>query len=267
MPLLLAFLLVLALTIRLPIAVGQSPSPLSALERARNDYNLQFTKYRDAQDEYTKTKAAYLSFKTAVSKNDAFVATKDFLIQIDQLYLVFITQVEEHGNALNWSKSNFPKDEISKALSEEKSYLADHKQKVQSTKTLEELPPLAQELKSHIENPFEPRLNKTLATFEVVETESVFEEFNSLSRILDRVVVFKLRAGETKSILANWASEIKDIRDKTTEKLNEAKNELASKEGNTIPESDLEEISDLTKNTKTELMRSKPLFEELVRIL
>lgn len=245
-----------------PAVAQQTP-----LERAQSDYNFQFTTYRDSQDEYTKAKATYLSFKTAVSKNDAFVATKDYLIQIDQLYLAFIALTEEHGNTINWSKSTISKDETTKTLKEEKTYLADHKQKVQNTKTLEELPPLADELEAHIKNPLELKVNKTLASFEVVEAETVFEEFNSLSRILDRIVLFKLRAGETKSILANWASEVKDIRDKTTEKLNGAKDQLANHQQSTINSGDLDRITDMSQEAKDELKRSKPLFEELIRIL
>lgn len=239
----------------------------TAIERAQGDYNFQFTKYRDTQDEYTKTKAAYLSFKTAVSKNDAYIAAKDYLIQIDQLYLVFLALVEEHGNALNFTKSSIPKDEVNNNIIAEKTYLLEHKQKAQNTKTLEEIPPLSDELETHVKEVLEKKLNKILATYQVVEAETTIEEFTSLSRILDRIVLFKIRAGETKSILANWSTEVKDIQHKTTDKINAAKNELSNKKEATIEKRDLEKITDLSTEAQDELKRSKPLFEELIRII
>jgi len=248
---------------------AQSPSPAQTtpLEKAQNDYSFQFTKYREAQEKYITARASYLSFKTAVSKNDAFAKTKDYLTQIDLLYLSFVALVQENANSINWGKSGTEKDEVGKILNAEITYINEHKQKVQNTKTLEELPLLSKELKTHIKDTLEPKLNKTLATFEVVETESAFEDFSSLSRILDRVVIFKLNAGETKSILANWASEIKDIRDKTSDKAAAARKKLDEREGDTLPKGNLEDISEITQSAKTELKRSMPLFEEVVRIL
>jgi hypothetical protein len=159
------------------------------------------------------------------------------------------------------------KDEIAKSLNDEISYLNEHKQNVQNTKTLEELPPLAAQLETHVKEVLELKVNKVLATFEVVETETALEDFSSLSRILDRVVVFKLQAGETRSILANWASEIKDIRDQTTEKISQARSDLDKITGDTLTKRGLGDISSAAEEAKTELKRSQPLFEEVVRIL
>lgn len=262
------FLLILLLAgSQLSVVVGQSPSPASALDKAQNDYTFQYTKYRDAQDKYLTAKETYNKFQTAVAKNDAFVKTKDYLLQVDQLYITFIGLTQETTNSINWGKSTSQKDAVAATLKEEISYLTNHKQKIQNTKTLEELPPLATELKTHIKETAELRLNKVFATFEVVETESALGDFTILSQILDRVVVFKLRAGETKSILANWASEIKDIRDKTTQKITPARTKLDETKEDTMSKNALEDITETAQSAKKELKRSKPLFEEVARIL
>lgn len=258
------FLVLSLITYHVSPTFAQAQTPL---EKAQSDYNFQYTKYKDAQEKYITAKAAYISFNTAVSKNNAFVETKNYLTQIDQLYLIYILHLVENANALNWEKSPIGKDTAVNLLNLETTYITEHKQKVQNTKTLEELPPLAEELKVHIEDTFEERTNRVLATLEIVESQSMLEEFNSLSAILDRIVVFKLRAGETKSILANWASEIKDIRNDTNTKIQEALDTLAEQTDEGLRESALDEIADTAQDAQTELKRSKPLFEELARIL
>lgn len=239
----------------------------SALERAQQDYNFQFTKYRDSQEEYTSTKAAYESFKTATAKNSAYVATRDYITQVDRLYLAYIALTKEHGNAIDFSRHGQDKDKTAQILDSLASYLNDHMQKISQTKTLEQLPPLARELKKYLASEFQLGFNKTLAIYEVVETEATLNEFLSLSRILDRVVVFKLQAGETRSILANWSSEIKDIQTKTQENINLAREALSKTNENTATDGQLEEISQIAQKAKNELKRSKPLFEEVVRII
>lgn len=244
-----------------------SPSPTSTLDKAQADYNFQYTLYNDTHTNYVTAKAQYLSFQTAVSKNDAFTKTKDYLLQVDNLYLSFIALVQENANSINWEQSTQQSQQVSDLLKGESDYLKTHIQSVENTKTLEELPPLSKDLKKHIDDTTEPKLNKVLAILTVAQAESTLFDFNSLTATLDRVVVFKLRAGETKSILANWSSEIKDIRNKTNTNLDKAKSELENNKGDTISKGDLANTSRNTQQAQTELIRSKALFEELVRIL
>lgn len=252
------------ITYNLSLITAQSPTPI---EKAQSDYNFQFTKYNDAHEKYLSAKASYLSFKTAVSKNEAFEKTKDHLIQVDQLYLALIALSQEFGNSMNWNKSTLKKDDINKLLKSEVDYFNEHKQKVEKTHTLEELPPLSAELKAHINGITQPKLNKATATYQVVETEAALDDFNSLSNILDRIVVFKLRAGQTQSILANWSSEIKDIREKTTTQTQNASSRLSQYKEDLLSTGGLNELTTITQNAHTQLRRSKPLFEELTRIL
>ena len=248
-------------------SLAQSPSPSSALEKAQNDYNFQFTKYRDAQEKYTSAKAEYLSFQTATAKNDAYVQTKNYLIQVEKLYQTYIAEVQENGNAINFTNHGDDKNKINSVLKNETTYLTSHIQKINQTKTLEELPPLALDLKTQLTDEFDPKLRKVLATYEVVGTEAALDDFVTLSRILDRVVAFKLRAGETKSILNNWSSEIKDIQAKTQDSITKARNSLNKTENDQVSSGELSNITELAQTAKTQLKRSEPLFEEVARII
>lgn len=250
-------------------SLAQSPVPQTQtpLERAQQDYNFQFTKYRDAQEVYTSAKASYESFKTATAKNDAYMATRDYLVQVDKLYLAYIALAKEYGNAIDFSKHGQDKNKVAQILDSQSAYINGHIQKINATKTLEQLPPLATELNDYLEGDFQFGFNKVLAIYEIVEAEATLNEFLTLSRILDRVVVFKLRSGETKSILANWSSEIKDIQTKSQASITLAREVLAKTPENTMSKGELDEISRIAKDAKQELKRSKPLFEEVARII
>ena len=265
----LSFFVFTLITSRYAQVTAQSPSPsqASTLDKAQADYNFQYALYNETHTSYKTAKAQYLSFQTAVSKNDAFTKTKDYLVQVDNLYLSFFALVQENANNINWEQSTQQSQLVTDLLKGESDYFKAHIQSLQNTKTLEELPPLSKDLKKHIEDTTQPKLNKVIAILTVAQTESSLSDFNSLSAILDRVVVFKLRAGETKSILANWSSEIKDIKDKTNTGLDQAKEELSKNPQETMSEGNLDNVSQNTQKAQTELKRSKALFEELIRIL
>lgn len=239
----------------------------NALEKAQKDYTFQFTKYRDAQEKYINAKSEYESFKTATAKNDAFNKTKDYLTQINKLYLTYIALIQENGNAINFSAHGDDKNKSDSILKGETGFFSEENKKIGSTKTLEELPPIAKEVKTHVAEEMTPKSDKVLAIYEVVQSEAALEDFKSLSRILDRVVVFKLRAGETKSILNNWSSEIKDIQAKTEASTTQAREELGKTQDDRTTDGELNNIAEITKGAKAELKRSQPLFEEVARII
>ncbi|MDP2632518.1 MAG: hypothetical protein Q8P25_02220, partial [Candidatus Curtissbacteria bacterium] len=234
---------------------------------AQTDYTFQFTKYRDAQEKYVSSKSAYESFKTATAKNDAFIKTKDYLSQINKLYVTYIALVQENGNSINFTSYGDDKNKADSILKSESGYFNEQNKKVAQTKTLEELPPIAAEINTHVKDDLTPKVDQVLSIYEVVQTEAALDDFKSLSRILDRVVVFKLRAGETKSILNNWSSEIRDIQAKTEQSALKVREALAQIPDDRATNSQLNEISEIAKSAKNELKRSQPLFEEVVRII
>lgn len=242
-------------------------SAQSALEKAQSDYTFQFTKYRDAQETYITARAGYLTYKTAVAKNDAYLKTRDYLAQIDKLYISFIYLVQEYGNQINWNTPNPQKENITKILADEARYFNDLATQLNQTKTLEDLPSQATKLKDHINGQFEPKLNKIIATYEVVEVDSNLGDFIKLTQTLDRIVIFKIRGQETRSILANWSTEIIDIREKTQNALDHAQEALGKLSPEAASLADATNISKLSNEAHRQLLRSKPLFEEVLRIL
>ena len=240
---------------------------ITPLDQAQEDYTFQFTKYREEQSKYITARSSYLTFNTAVSKSEAFLATKDYLGQIDNLYTSYILLVNEHANSLNWTNSTLPKDLVSKIAGEQTSYLKDHQEKVSQSTTLEELPVLAAELKKYVDTNLAEKINKTLAILEIVETESALSDFNELTAILDQAMTSKNQPGASQSFYANWTSEISDIRTKAEAFKDQAKAQLAKTEEETASERELSSISYSAQQAKKELQRSKPLFEEVIKSL
>ncbi|MEK9147009.1 MAG: hypothetical protein AAB639_02315 [Patescibacteria group bacterium] len=260
------FLLIYSL-LAMHYSLAQSPTPPSALEKAQNDYNFQYSKYRDAQEKYITARSSYFLFKTATAKNDAFVATKNHLDQVVKLYVTFGYLTREYINSFNWGNFNDQKIKSISILDNQTATLTSFQQQIAATITLEQLPPIAADLKTYLEGEFASKHNKVLSSLEIGEAESTLDDFNSLAGVLDQVVVFKLRSGGTKSILANWTSEIKNIRVNTQKAITEAKNLNSQTRQDQAKEGELDAIIRTTEKAKSELKRSKPLFEEVIRII
>ena len=244
------------------IIFGQSP-----LDKARSDYTFQYTKYREAQNKYINARSSYLTFQTATAKNDAYLATGDYLVQIDNLYQAYLFLVNENGNSLGWQNSDISKDHINQIIDEEIAFFDNHRKKVKDAKTLEQLPDLATDLRSHRDKEFNLKINKILATFEVIEAQSAIADFNKLARDLDKIITSKIEKDQNQSILANWISEITNIKAKTQNYLTKAKELLEKTKEQTASGDELKDISSFAQLAKNELLRSKPLFKEVIGIL
>src|SRR3989338_5156621 len=181
-------------------SLAQSPVPLTALDKAQNDYTFQFTKYREAQNKYINARSSYLTFKTATAKNNAYLATSDYLVQIDNLYHTYLFLVNENGNSLGWQNSDISKDHINQIIDEEIAFFDDHQKKVKDAKTLEQLPDLSNDFKSHRDTEFSLKINKILATFEVIEAQSAIADFNKIAGELDNIVTSKIEKDQNQSI-------------------------------------------------------------------
>jgi len=248
-------------------SLAQSPVPLTALDKAQNDYTFQFTKYREAQNKYINARSSYLTFQTATAKNNAYLATSDYLLKIDDLYHAYLFLVNENGNSLGWQNSDISKDHINQIIDEEIAFFDNHRKKVKDAKTLEQLPDLATDLRSHRDKEFNLKINKILATFEVIEAQSAIADFNKLARDLDKIITSKIEKDQNQSILANWISEITDIKAKTQNYLTKAKELLEKTKEQTASGDEVKDISSFAQLAKNELLRSKPLFKEVIGIL
>lgn len=243
-------------------SIAQSP-----LEKAQEDYTHQFTEFRKIQEKYTTARYSYLTFKTAAAKNEAFLKTKEYLNQVDNLYLAYLSIIKEIGNSLNPSKVSGEKEEIIKSLDSEYEYLKNHQQKLNQAQILEELPPQAEELKNYLETNTLPKVNKAFAIYDISETEASSDEFNNLSGVLGKFANTKISTDKNPTFFANWESEIENIRQNIELQNKETQKELEKTQGDTITSGQLEQITQFTTKSKNQLLRSKPLFEEILRII
>lgn len=239
----------------------------SALERARQDYTFQFTKYRDAEEKYQVAKSTYETFKTTVAKSDAFEKTKSYLNQVENLYIAYLLLVKEYGNTFSFGAMEAEKDKVVKIIDSEITYLQDYQKKINTTQTLEELPTLAIEMDQHFKQILELKVNKTLAVYEVAQVASTYDHFVELSEYLEKMTFEKLQSDESSAFLSNWTSAVKDIKVKTENSLNEAQKKLSQTREETASLGELDNITLSTRETKNHLLKSKSLFEEVVSVL
>lgn len=267
---LLAFPIVAVSTISLDVfaqsPATQIPAPQkSALQVAKDDYLFQFTKYQKAHEDYVTASSNYLSFKTTIAKNDAFSKTKEYLNQVNLLYLAYILQVQEYGNNLKWDKSGLDKDASDKTLKEESSFIKDYQQKIADSKSLEDLPPLAKDLKEHIEKTSAPKINKITTIYQIVQTETAYNNFLDLSQTIENFITPKI-TDTNRSILTNWQTEIKDTKEKIQVSLDKArKNNQKTREDGSNYDQIRTTLQSLNE-AKTQFQRSKQLFEEILRV-
>ena len=260
---LISVILVILLTVNRqpPTVFAQSP-----LEKAQNDYSSQLQKYNQAKENYITAKANYNAFKTAASKNDAFVKTRDYLTQTNFLITNYLLVVKEYANQLNWESSSFKKDDTFKPIDDEVNYLQDNWHQFQKTTTLEDLPILANDLSKHLENSTNPITNKTLATYEVVKTEYLVNNFNQLSQKLIDFANTKVKENN-RSIVNNWLSEINIIKRETDAHIIQSKADLEKVITDSPNQYQIDQVIQNTKLTQDELLKSRDLFKEILRII
>ena len=157
----------------------------TTLERARQDYTFQYTKYRDAQEKYLVAKSTFETFKTAVAKGEAFVKTKEYLAQIDNVYVAYLLLVKEQGNYIDWGQEEPQKAEIFKLIDSQITYFQDHPKQIETAQTLEDLPALAKNTKDYTQTILPGKIYKALATYELVETISAFDKFVESELLLE----------------------------------------------------------------------------------
>ena len=238
----------------------------SPLEKAQNDYSSQLKKYNQAKESYITAKANYNAFKTATSKNDAFIKTKDYLTQTNFLITNYLFVVKEYANQLHWESSSFNKNDTFKPIDDEVIYLEDNWHQFQKTSTLEDLPNLANDLSKHLENSTNPIANKALATYEVVKAQYLVNSFNQLSQKLIDFANMKVK-DNNRSIVNNWLSEINIIKRETDAHLTQSKADLEKVITNSPNQYQTNQVISNTKLTQNELIKSQNLFKEILRII
>lgn len=254
-------IIVLSLIIyNLPLVLAQE-----SLEKAKADYAFQFSKYREIQKGYQSAKSQYESFKTATSKNEAFLKTKDYLVQIDNLLIAYVLLVNEGGSKVNWQSNAPPRAKITDSLQAEISYFQDNQKNVQAVQTLEDLPPLAKELKDHLEKTTFLKSYWALSTYELTQAKSTFDNFDKILNSLEQYISDK-KLDQNNSVISNWRSEITRIKDQAKTNLDAAEKKYSQTKLESASKGEYQQISLYGIKVSQELKKSKILFEEVLRI-
>lgn len=248
-------------------AQSQTDVETQRLAQAQQDYSYQFSKYEDCHNHYITDRSAYLAFQTTISKNNAFLTTKDCLTKIYDVYVAYIRYIKEQGNAFTWNKNDTEKDQIFKTLDDEITYFQNNQPQVAKLQTLEDTVTYAADLKTHVTKTTYLVVQKALATYEVAESEAALENFTNLSAEIKTFVISRINQSQYSSFLANWDSEIADIKT-NSENYNSQAREALSVFKPTIYDSDsINSISSITSKTKGELKRSKGIFAEILKLI
>ena len=250
----------------LSLSNGSLISAQAPLDQAKKDYTEKTSDLSNAKNAYITAKSTYQAFGTATAKTEAFAKTKDYLISVDRLLLSYLALVSEYGSETRWQSSSFDKALSDQVIADQITLIQDHLKKVQNTQTLEELPPLSLDLRTQLDKVTRPKINKVVETYDIAQTESIFGSFINVSQLLNEFVEKRITA-QNHTLLINWQSEINDIREKTQTNLSLSKVSYQKIKDDSYNSHQIKQTDEILERAKTELKRSKSLFEEMTKII
>ena len=254
-------IMLLAFSIKHPVNVySQTP-----FEKTKEDYSIQLKKYNEARNDYLTKKASFEAFQTATAKKEVFESTKNYLVETNFLLADKLNVLKEFGNTINWQNSTFSREDMFNLLDEETNYLQNNWSDIQKTTALEQLPPIAEELKIRLDTSLLPKADKVIGTYEIAKTQSAHANFKNLAQSVSNFINPRATSENT-AIIHNWQTEIDNVNAAVNTNISEAKAEL-DKIQLDRKSSRVNKVFQLTKSAKDELKRSLNLFEEILRII
>lgn len=204
------------------LALAQTPK--TPLVKAQDDYSHALVKTKDSRENYLTAKASYNTFKTATSKDIAIGKTKDYLINVDNLYLAFIYLIKENGNSFNWQDPG-KKENIAQDFNETVKDIENHKKNVEAAINFDELSTLATNLKQLADSKIEPQFNYALAHFEIAYTESLLIDFQSIK---DKLYshIDQTRLDDSNLIIPRLQKEIANREERVKEQIKNSRKDL-----------------------------------------
>ncbi len=236
----------------------------SPLQKADNDYAFQYGKYVEAHNNYLSAKSSYATFKTAASKNDAYLKTKDYLKQVHAVYVSYLLLAKEIGNTFDWGENSQNKNDLAKNLDLEINAFQENSKKLNSTQTLEELPPIATDLDKHIKSTTSPLISATLITYRITEVKTRIKQMTSLSQQLDGYAKGRLTKEKYDAFFANWNTEIKKIQESAQKTLDDTNSNLGSR--TSFSDEDVLFVTKATTTIFDKFKQANRLFEEVLRL-
>lgn len=236
------------------------------LNKSQNNYLSHLSKYRDTEQIYQNSKAAYVSFKTAAAKNEVFLKTKDHLIEVDDLYLAYFDYLNETANSLTWQGSQYNnKEDLVTKIKDESDFFSKNKDAIKSASTLEQLPQIATALDNHITSTTNTVIYRILAVYEYTRSNSLYLQFQAVSQKLTDKIKTKSEEG-TSTLLSNWLSEINSIDSQANNSLNKAKI-LTDNTENGFGVGQLDQLTIYTQEANGQTKRSINLFKEILGVI
>lgn len=184
------------------------------LDKAQEDYSYQLTKYADLKDKYLVAKSSYLTFKTATSKNEAFLVTKEYLKQIDNVYKAYLLVVEERTNTVAWDYASVSKDDLHKKIEEEITYFDNNRKDIDNAQALENLPKAADNIRTRVETQTLKIAFDTLTATDLAQIEETNALFHTNYKLVDDLVSTKI---QDKQLYNNWKTELDGIQNNLDE--------------------------------------------------
>jgi hypothetical protein len=116
-----------------------TPTPEQAsFEKAYNDYQTQISEYNNAHSEYVLRRSQYLRFRSLQSQQEAFDATSKMLQERDDVNISYLEVLKERLNeAVGVSEQT--KNDLNVRLNDEIGWFTDHKSRIHTAGTLEDL--------------------------------------------------------------------------------------------------------------------------------
>lgn len=236
---------------------------VTPLEQARNDYSFQLSNYSQSRERYLTAQANYLSFKTAVAKNEAFAKTKDYFLQVHNVYTAYLLLIEERTNVFDWSFSSYKKDDYIAQIRTEDSYVKNSQAKAEKVQTLEEIVPLTAELKLHLEKTTIPVTSRVLATSDLAQIEDTYYLFRVTGENIDNFVKDKI-TDANRPLYLNWSTEISGIKSKLDTQINISRQTLAQTNFSSSSNAVNSPIYNQTQESRAQLERAKSLLAEIL---
>jgi hypothetical protein len=232
----------------------------SPLETAQSDYNFEYSKFRDAQDKYTNSKQSYISFKTAAAKDQAYVDSKAYLNQTINLYLSYLSLVNEYVNGVQWQNDQ-THQQILNSLQNLKSTYLQQEQLINVSQTLEDLQGNAAALSQKQQVEMNPAIYWIIANLELARTQQLQQEFETLSAKL----VQNTKAFPNSTSLSNWQSEIQKISKNSQEQIHAAEKQMERITPDRASEGDAQSVANTLSLSREELKTAKPFFTQAAK--
>lgn len=215
--LILIVFLVLVVGSQSTVVNSQSPTPTTPLEKARDDYTFQTSKHQEARDKYLAAKTNHMAFNTATSKNEAFLKTREYLVQTHNVFITYLLLIDERSNKYDWGKGPFKKDDAHKKIQDEVKSLENLRTEAENLKTLEETVTYAQKLKGHVESATLPIAYTMLSQTDLAQLFEAQFDFTDNANKIETYAKEKI-APKDNQLFLNWQSEVQSSKEEIKSK-------------------------------------------------